>query len=79
MQRGIHAIAQNLTQLPTGNIQLWVCYLFWPQVEVPPSTLRFFTVLNNDPAAHLIVVDAGFEPSATEVWRATNEPPHLHL
>ena len=28
----------------------------------------------------IIVVDTGFEPgtTATEVWRTTNEPPHLH-
>ena len=29
-----------------------VNFFFWPQMEVPPSTLRFFTVLYNDPAAH---------------------------
>ena len=49
-------------------------------MEVPPSTLRFlqyYTMILQ--RIRIMVVDAGFEPgtSAQEVWRATNEPPHL--
>ena len=31
--------------------------------------------------SRIMVGDAGFKPgtSASEVWRATNEPPHLHM
>ena len=49
-------------------------------MEVPPSTLRFlhyYTMILQ--RIRIIVGDAGFEPgtSAPEIWRATNEPPHL--
>ena len=55
-------------------------YIFWPQVEVPPSTLRslqYYTMILQRPG--IIVGDAEFEPgtSAPEVWRVTNEPPYL--
>ena len=51
-------------------------------MEVPPSTLRFlqyYTIILQ--RIRIIAVDAGFEPgtSVPEVWRATNEPPHLHF
>ena len=55
-------------------------YIFLPQEEVPPSTLRFlqyYTMILQRP--RIIVRYAGFEPgiSAPEVWRATKEPLHL--
>ena len=42
-----------------------------------PEILLYYTMILQCP--RIIVVDAGFEPgtSAPEVWRATNEPPHL--
>ena len=57
-----------------------IMWFFLPQVEVPPSTLRFLqycSMILQRP--RIIVGDAGFEPgtSVLEVWRATNEPPHL--
>ena len=43
-----------------------------------PEILQYYTIILQ--RIRIIVVDAGFEPgtSAPEVWRATNEPPHLH-
>ena len=43
-----------------------------------PEILQYCTMILQ--RIRIIVVDAGFEPgtSATEVWRTTNEPPHLH-
>ena len=42
-----------------------------------PEILQYYTMILQ--RIRIIVVDAGFEPgtSAPEVWRATNEPPHL--
>ena len=42
-----------------------------------PEILLYYTMILQCP--RIIVVEAGFEPgtSAPEVWRATNEPPHL--
>ena len=44
-----------------------------------PEFLQYDTMILHRP--RIIVGDAGFEPgtSASEVWRATNEPPHLHM
>ena len=52
-------------------------YIFWPQVEVPPSTMKFYTMILQ--RTRIIAVDAGFEPGTfvPEVWRATNQAPHL--
>ena len=66
--------------LATKSLKLNI-FFFWPQVEVPPSTLRFlehYTIILQ--RIRIIAVDAGFEPgtSVPEVWRATNEPPHLN-
>ena len=49
--------------------------IYWPQVEVPPSTLRFlqyYTMILQRP--RIIVGDAEFEPgtSPSEVWHTTN-------
>ena len=43
-----------------------------------PEILQYYTMILQ--RIRIIVVDAGVEPgtSAPEVWRATNEPPHLH-
>ena len=68
---------------PNGSVTVPVFFIFfWPQVEVSPSTLRFtvpfyYTMTLQRPRIN--EGDAGFEPgtSASEVWRATNEPPHL--
>ena len=42
-----------------------------------PGILQYNTMTPQ--RIRIIAVDAGFEPgtSAPEVWRATNEPPHL--
>ena len=40
-----------------------------------PEFLQYDTMILLRP--RIIVGDAGFEPG-TEVWRATNEPPHLN-
>ena len=42
-----------------------------------PEILQYCTMILQ--RIRIIVVDAGFEPgtSAIEVWRTTNEPPHL--
>ena len=42
-----------------------------------PEILQYNTMILQ--RIRIIAVDAGFEPgtSAQEVWRATNEPPHL--
>ena len=43
-----------------------------------PETLQYITMILQ--RIRIIAVDAGFETgtSAPEVWRASNEPPHLH-
>ena len=57
-----------------GNI-FFLCIFFWPQFY--PEFLQYYTMILQRP--RIIVGDAGFEPrtTASEVWRATNETPHL--
>ena len=56
--------------------------IFWPQVDVSPSTrriLQYYTMILQRP--RIIVGDAGFEPttSAPEVCWATIEPQYFIL
>ena len=48
-----------------------------------PEILRYYTMILQriSASAHCGTVDTGFEPgtSAWEVWRTTNEPPHLQF
>ena len=58
----------------------FVClYFFYLGGGFPlyPEILQYYTIFLQ--RIRIIVVDAGFEPgtSATEVWRTSNEPPHL--
>ena len=57
----------------------WFLYIFWisGRVSLYPEILQYCTMTMQRP--RIIVGDAGFESgtSATEIWRATNEPPHL--
>ena len=61
----------------------FLCIFFWASgggSPLYPEILQYYTMILQ--RIRIIVVDAGFEPgtSAPEVWRATNEPPHLgHL
>ena len=62
------------------SLKLFLFYIFLaPGGGSPlyPEILQYNTMILQ--CIRIIVVDAGFEPrtSAPEVWRATNEPPHL--
>ena len=54
---------------------------FWPQGEATLSTPRFYNIHSDTacPQSFSTVRDAGFEPrtTASVVWSATNDPPHL--